>query len=453
MTDSLASSVVISASDLQRIRVTATSQGTAKDQLAKVKNVEAQEQQRKKATQRKERIIAAEKVAKCRKRETESDKLNMEKDNATLAAAAGKLDEELDDVKKMNQMMAYAKCVTIRDAQIGEKMELQNERLAEERRLDAIMEIERVKAIQRAGEVEAAKAKARRDGALVVVDQIKEREARRILELEQRELEQQMMLKQIKKMEEEDKQALEHKIQNGKALLAQVLDANKSQIEKKQEYKLLESAEEERRLQYLMEKDAKEAALGQEAARVKAEREAETLRLRAMQEKMADTKAEEDALRAKRAQEASEREWREKELAAAQLAVAKQQTMKIARNVQMREKERKLAEQAQLEKLEFERILNVQAEADARDRKEVELQMRRNKEHKKQLHGAIQRNEAQREIQRSNLLSEGGHLEKRMAAEVAKVERIKAQKLKELELIGVPVKYRSELQRFKPTSM
>jgi hypothetical protein len=84
-----------------------------------------------------------------------------------------------------------------------------------------------------------------------------------------------------------------------------------------------------------MEKEAREQDLRSEADRIKAEKEAETLRMRAMQEKMADTKAEEDALRAKRAQEAAERDWRNKELTAARAAGEKQQAMKIARNVQV----------------------------------------------------------------------------------------------------------------------
>ena len=37
---------------------------------------------------------------------------------ATLTSAEMQLSEELDDVKKMNQMMLYAKVVTIRDAQV-----------------------------------------------------------------------------------------------------------------------------------------------------------------------------------------------------------------------------------------------------------------------------------------------------------------------------------------------
>jgi hypothetical protein len=261
------------------------------------------------------------------------------------------------------------------------------------------------------------------------------------------------MLKQIQKMEEEDRKAIQDKVQKGKQLLTQVLSANQAQIEKKQEYKLLDGAEEERRLQYLMGKEAREQALRAESDRIKAEKEAETLRLRAMQEKMADTKAEEDALHAKRAQEAAEREWRAKEIAAARAAAEKQQAMKIARNVQMREKERKLAEQAQLEKLEFERILSVQAEADARDRAHVEHKHSENMTHKAQLRETIARNEQERKSQRLKFLSEGGSLEKRMTAEALKVEIIKQRKLDELADMHVPAKYCAELQRFKTTAM
>jgi len=445
-------STVISASDLARMRGAATFVSPEEMRATRAAEDQNKAQRMQKARERKERMMAAEAEAKSRTKKTASEKISIAKGNATLSKAKAKLDEELDDVKKMNQMMSYAKCVTIRDAQIGEKVEMEEELNGEEARLDAIMEIERVKAIQRAAEIEAAKAKTRRAGALVVVDQIKEREAQRELEMEQRDIEQQMMLKHIQKMEEDDHKALEQKVFKGRELLAQVLDSNQAQIEKKQEYKLLEAAEEEHRLQYLMEKEAKEAALRSESDRIKAEKEAETLRLRAAQEKMADTKAEEDALRAKRAQEASERDWRNKELSAARSAGEKQQAMKIARNVQMREKERKLAEQAQLEKLEFERICNVQAEADARDREEVETKVSKNIAHSNQLRGTIARNEVERKDQRKKFLSEGSHLVGRVGAEQAKVNAIKERKLAELESMGVPDKYTAELRRYKPVA-
>lgn len=54
----------------------------------------------------------------------------------------------MDDVKNMNQMMLYSKCVTIRDAQIEEKKHMMLEAEEESRRLDLMMEIERIKAIE-----------------------------------------------------------------------------------------------------------------------------------------------------------------------------------------------------------------------------------------------------------------------------------------------------------------
>lgn len=57
------------------------------------------------------------------------------------------LDEELDDVKKMNSMALYSKVVTIRDKQLLEEKKLEAEYLEEQRRLDLMMEIERLKGL------------------------------------------------------------------------------------------------------------------------------------------------------------------------------------------------------------------------------------------------------------------------------------------------------------------
>ena len=58
------------------------------------------------------------------------------------------MDEELDDVKHMNQMMIYSKCVTIRDRQLEEQKQLEDEYRNEEKRLDIMMEIERLKSLK-----------------------------------------------------------------------------------------------------------------------------------------------------------------------------------------------------------------------------------------------------------------------------------------------------------------
>ena len=58
------------------------------------------------------------------------------------------MDENLDDVKHMNHLMLQSKVVTIRDMQLNENKRLEEEWLAEQKRLDIMMGIERLKGIR-----------------------------------------------------------------------------------------------------------------------------------------------------------------------------------------------------------------------------------------------------------------------------------------------------------------
>lgn len=49
---------------------------------------------------------------------TESQVVRAQVDNATLSRAHQLLEEEKDEVKHMNQMVQYAKCVAVRDKQM-----------------------------------------------------------------------------------------------------------------------------------------------------------------------------------------------------------------------------------------------------------------------------------------------------------------------------------------------
>ncbi len=92
------------------------------------------------------------------------------------------LDEEHDDVKHMNQMMLYSKVVTIRDRQKEEQKRLEQDWVEEQKRLDLMMEIERLKSLQLQEEREQKRKEAQKQGSVVIVDQIKEREMERIKE-------------------------------------------------------------------------------------------------------------------------------------------------------------------------------------------------------------------------------------------------------------------------------
>lgn len=114
------------------------------------------------------------------------------------------MDEDLDDVKHMNQMVLYSKVVTIRDKQINENKKLEQEWVEEQKKLDLMMEIERLKVLKIEEERETKKAEQRLRGKQVIIDQIQERTLVRMKEQEVRDKERMQLLSNIEKMKKED---------------------------------------------------------------------------------------------------------------------------------------------------------------------------------------------------------------------------------------------------------
>ena len=75
----------------------------------------------------------------------------------------------------MNQMVFYSKVVTVRDKQLLEQKELEKEYVEEQKKLDLMMEIERLKFLQEEEEREKRKVAAALQGKQVLIDQIMER--------------------------------------------------------------------------------------------------------------------------------------------------------------------------------------------------------------------------------------------------------------------------------------
>ena len=98
-------------------------------------------------------------------------------------------------------------------------------------------------------------------------------------------------------------------------------------------------------------------ALEAEEARLRYEKAVEVDRMRARQERAIDVRADQDALRAKRGQEQTEREWRKKEEMRAVQKVQNEEMLKKARIKQQEEKEHLLAIEAQRDRADFERML------------------------------------------------------------------------------------------------
>ena len=96
---------------------------------------------------------------------TEQQKYQNAKNDTLLSKAQKKMDNDLDDVKQMNQKVLYSKVVTIRDKQLEENKRLESEWIEEQKKLDLMMEIERLKVLQEEEERDIRKIAARKQGA------------------------------------------------------------------------------------------------------------------------------------------------------------------------------------------------------------------------------------------------------------------------------------------------
>ena len=389
-------SIVLTGNDLNRLRNLATLVDKSEIEKQRLEHESEKAAAQKKARERKEKMLAMEAQRKANLAKSDLELEDDTKMANLLENAERARDEQLDDVKHMNQMMLYAKCVTIRDAQLLEKQMIQKERADQEKAYDLMMEQERIKAIKLAEDREAVKAQERLRGAAIIRMQIEQREKERIREQEQLDLEREAMLRQIERLKVEEAQKEEERKIAGKLLLEEAALANQEQIKRKDTIKSKLAEEEQRIADYIKEKDRKEQEY-QDAIDAEVKRKAEeTARLRALQEKAADKQAEADALRAKRAQEDYERSWRARERADVEKKERMMADIMQSRLDQKRAKDSVQAEAAQLEKQQFERILAVQRSAEEAEQNKEYAAHQRRIHHNEEIRMQISENDEKR---------------------------------------------------------
>ena len=216
-------------------------------------------------------------------------------------------DEEYDLSKRMEQLLNYAKVVTIRDIQKKESKKIDGEFKKKEEKLDLMMELYRLKGLKREEEKKKLKQKQRLEEAKILRDQIKNKEIQRQKEKEFTIKEGEKIKKNIIELEDADK-ILEEKKRIEKLNLAkEIVERNKiSSLEKQK--KLNEEKENDLKiLKYNMERDKKEEEELLQKKLLQIQKEKETQKLREKQEQISDKQALLDELRAKRAFEDNEK--------------------------------------------------------------------------------------------------------------------------------------------------
>jgi hypothetical protein len=168
------------------------------------------------------------------------------------------IDEEHDMVKGMNKLVIYSKIATIRDRQLEESKFINEEYKQQNQKMDLMMELERLKELKFQEDRERVRKDQQRSGALVIVDQIKERELDRLRQKEIQEKEKQLMVRQIKELEEEEKRIAEMKKLQAERMAKEVEDANMKAGEIKEKRKIDERELDLKILQYNLDKARRE---------------------------------------------------------------------------------------------------------------------------------------------------------------------------------------------------
>jgi hypothetical protein len=183
--------------------------------------------------------------------------------------------------------------LNIRQKQVEEKSVLKKEEVEFESEWLALMQKDRVSAL----EVRKAKAERAKDKNLefarALKVQIEEKRRQRIIEEELVEQEKQQMLANIIIQQEAAVEKAKKKVVEQRERSVELGEFNKQFISMKERKKQEEKDQDARIMQYIVDQQKKlEHRLAQEE-KAKAEKEAETARLRAKQEKMLDLTAQE----------------------------------------------------------------------------------------------------------------------------------------------------------------
>ena len=439
------SDAVLSESELMRITQQSVIKTEAQLQADREYALEVKAAKERKAGERKARMRELEKKALASAKKSDSEVADMERAATLRALAQEKIDKNSDVVKMLNSMSARAIAFTVRDKQLHEKEDRERVDAEIDRRLDILMEIDRLKDLDRREADEAAKIVKRRDDRKVITEQIQVRERQRLLQLEAREQESQQMRALMAKHLEEDQRNAEIRQKEVEKSRTEVALANAASIQAKQAAREAAKKEMEDILIYQALKDAELAKREAEEAEIERQKKERQAKLLAQQERAQNNAGKLDELRARRA--AEERERRERQAAREKAAKQKadiqdllaSRAKQAADKVALREREKVYEED------EIRNSLRYMQQMSEREAAEIKSKHDKSMDHRERLFSQIEENERRRRNAQSGNLDDGDKFRQEMVREETKLKVIRDQMVTDLKAKGVNPRYLSEM--------
>lgn len=440
------SAAVISVRDLIRIKNEAVIKTEAEIRAEKERAEQLKEEKDKLSKERKLKMKELEKRAVLLAKKSDIEIAEESKKNTLKAMAQEQLDNNSDVVKLLNSMAQRATAFTLREKQLEEKHRLEQMEREFDKRMDILIEIDRIKDIQRREEDEREKRTKRVEDRKVINVQIAEREKKRQMEMEARELENLAMKDLMKRYQDEDAANAAKRAVMIEKSKKDVLIANEAAIRRKQENKAMERKEVEDILIYQAQRDAELAKREEDEAALERAKKERQLKLLAQQEKAQNNAGKLDELRARRAIEEKERQLRTKEKAEAMKRKADMKELLESRAQQAADKlERQKAVKAQEEE-EIMNQLMFTKKMDDRENYELRVKEEKKTDFRIKLQKQIEDIERLRKLNASSGgTKDGPNIREELIREEAKLTVIRDKMVEDLIQQGVNPKYLSEM--------
>jgi hypothetical protein len=437
--------------------------------------LQIKEQKEKISKERKMRMRELEARAAVLAKKTDEEVAQAAKEDAIRRLAAEKIDSESDVVKLLSSISARAAAFTIREKQLEEKKRRELAEHEYERRMDIVMELDRLKDIQRREEEESAKRYKRVEDRKVITEQIEMRKREKLIQLEAREQENLQMRSLMEKYAKEDQVAAEKKKIEIERSRLEVIAANTDAIRRKEAAKEASKKEVEDLLLYQAEQDAKLLKREQEEAAIEKAKKERQAKLLAEQERVHDNMGKLDEIRARRAQEEKERRERQAEREAALKRKADVKQLVEARARQAADKKERLArsklieEQEYMDALRYTQSVNDREESERITRTNAINQYRRDlqaqiEQIQRERHKYVMHNFARLSIYLNAILTfmnhltsyidsnrsgnndEGTRARQQAIADIARLSAVRDKMVSDLEAKGVNPKYLTEMK-------
>ncbi|XP_023320416.1 trichohyalin isoform X2 [Eurytemora carolleeae] len=369
------------------------------------------------------------------------------RDGATLERANRLREENLEEVRRLNELILAAKCNAVLDKQVAEKERRLAEMAESDRHREEEIEEERKKGESMTNLRDKSINKFYSDYKLQLQDQLKEAEEERYRQLQIKEYESELRRKEEEAAREEDRITREK--QYAKKLAIQ--DQFKQEQQELNRRQRLEQEKERIHQEQIHELETRRREAEEERERaereVKFKREREIMRMSQTQEKEKSLLSRAEEVRLARQREEKERVWRENQINAERTRRERINQIEETRREQLEIRRRKEMEAQDQEKSYW-------TQNHARWKSEVEQERRREEEKytarklyqtslKHQMEMREMEGMREKEEERRRLDEE----ERRRKEEKEIVDRVKERKFQELQDLDIPEKYRKEIQR------